>query len=391
MRLIWILWTAAAVSCSEDLARGQNTAGLGSAARSNVFGPLIIEPFSALEPPEFRLAANVQGPVQSPAVVEPPTNHWLTPGNAVSVFDPPASPCDCGASCDMGNCWKPHCDGCPKYGIYGLLGYDSWRGVQDDSWQNNGLHVGLNFGTRLGRFSELTGIGFQAGATMGVYNFDGTDCRPTDNNASQQQAFVTYGFFRRATESCRFSGAIVQDWMLNDNYGVYSQNPTLSQFRAQLGYALNAWNEIGFWGTWRCLDSTRDVSGEGSTIWRAVDQASFFWHHKWKARGPDTSVWVGMPEKNRLSGGGSLGDYIVGISAQLPLSDWVAVYNVLSYMHASSHPSPSGSEENAWNFTMGLAFYPTRSARSNTVAGQCWMPLMPVANNGYFLVDTNNH
>ena len=42
-------------------------------------------------------------------------------------------------------------------------------------------------------------------------------------------------------------------------------------------------------------------------------------------------------------------------------------------------------------FTIGLAFYPQRNARSSTVAGQCWMPLLPVANNGYFLVNTNHH
>ena len=43
---------------------------------------------------------------------------------------------------------------------------------------------------------------------MGVYNWKATTTDPLDNNASQQQAFVTYGFFRRATDSCRFSGAI---------------------------------------------------------------------------------------------------------------------------------------------------------------------------------------
>ena len=139
--------------------------------------------------------------------------------------------------------------------------------------------------------------------------------------------------------------------------------------------------------------STRDVSGDGSTTWRAVDQASFFWHHKWKARGPDTSVWVGMPEKDRLSGGGSLGDYLVGVSANLPLSDWVAVYNVL-HVHArasvASQPHRIGRERLELYDGPGLLSDRVR-ARSNTVAGQCWMPLMPVANNGYFLVDTNNH
>lgn len=283
------------------------------------------------------------------------------------------------------------CDDCPTHGIVALVGYDSWRGVTDDSWQNNGIHAGLNYGTRLGRFSDLTGIGFQVGGTAGAYDWAGTDYRPTDTNTAETQGFLTYGFFRRANERSKWSAALVQDWMFNDNYGVFSQNPTLSQFRGQIGYAFNAWNEIGVWGTWRCVTDTRDVNGVGPTTWRAVNQLNTFWHHKWQAFGPDTWLWVGVPEGDRLAGGGSLGDYVVGTSASLPLNNVIAVYTVLTYMHQSARPSPTASEEEAWNFTIGLSFYPGRNARSSTVAGRCWMPMMPVANNGYFMVDTNHH
>ena len=69
-------------------------------------------------------------------------------------------------------------------------------------------------------------------------------------------------------------------------------------------------------------------------------------------------------------------------------NDRVAIYTLLTYMHPSAAAGP-GAAEDAWNFTVGLAFYPARNARSNTVAGQCWMPQMSVANNGYFLTHTN--
>jgi hypothetical protein len=391
MRWPWIFWAAAALMGCGDIARCQSTADAVKAADGSDSVSSSFDSAKLTKQPVFRLALNSQLMTPAPGTDEPPAENWLAEGMRTSLPESSAGECCCPSKADTGKAWTPNCDNCPNYGFYGLFGYDSWRGVPDDSWQNNGLHVGLNFGTRLGRFSDLTGIGFQAGATMGVDNWQGMDYRPSDNNASQQQAFVTYGFFRRATDTCRFSGALVQDWMLNDNFGVFSQNPTISQWRAQLGYAVNAWNEIGFWGTWRCTGSTRDVTGVGSTSWRAVDQASFYWHHKWRAWGPDTSFWMGIPERKRLNGDGSLGDYVVGVSANLPLSNWVSIYNVLTYMHSSSRPSPTASEENAWNFTMGLAFYPNRAARSSTVAGRCWMPLMPVANNGYFLVDTNNH
>lgn len=52
-------------------------------------------------------------------------------------------------------------------------------------------------------------------------------------------------------------------------------------------------------------------------------------------------------------------------------------------------PGLIGSREDAWDFVVGLAFYPRYNTRSQTIAGQPWMPAVPVANNGTFLVDTN--
>ena len=270
-----------------------------------------------------------------------------------------------------------------------FVGYDSWRGVTDGGWQNNGIHVGGNLGTKLGAFSDATGIGFQIGGSAGAYDWSGTDYRASGQSATEVQGFITYGFFRKATASSGWSAGVVQDWMLNDHYGFLSERPTLSQIRAQLGYALNAANEIGLWGACRVLDDTRDVSGVGPTTWRPIDQLNLYWHHKWEFAGADTTIWIGIPEQDRLGGSGSLGEYIAGASAQVPLNDWFALYTLIDYMHPSAGPGPDGSEEDEWNFAIGIAFYPGRNARSSTVAGQRWMPLMPVADNGLFLVDTN--
>ena len=80
----------------------------------------------------------------------------------------------------------------------------------------------------------------QAGGTVAVYNWAGTDYRLTANNEAQVQGFITYGFFRKANAQSPWSAAVVQDWMLNDNFGIFAQNPTLSQLRAQVGYATSA-------------------------------------------------------------------------------------------------------------------------------------------------------
>ncbi len=172
------------------------------------------------------------------------------------------------SSCDESlRDWPRDCDPSPAWGVALLVGYDAWRGVSDDSWENNGIHAGANFGTNLGEISDWTGIGMQVGGTVGAYNWAGNDYRPT-TNAIQVQGFITYGFFRKATELTPWSAALVQDWMLNDNFGVFARDPTLSQLRAQVGYATSACNELGLWGTCRVVGDTQFVNGVGPTTWR---------------------------------------------------------------------------------------------------------------------------
>ncbi len=284
----------------------------------------------------------------------------------------------------------PICQACPNYGLYAFLGYDAWRGISDGTWENNGIHTGLNFGTRLGRFSDWTGIGFQLGGSVGVYDWSGTDYRIRHMDQPETQGFVTGGFFRKANENSNWSFAIVQDWMLNNNFSVFAQNPTLGQWRGQIGYAVGAFNEFGIWGTWRGQGDSRNVPFFGSTTWRPIQQFNPYWHYKWGSGGADTWLWVGVPERDRLTGGGSLGDYIAAAQANVPLNNGVMLYTLVTYTHPSAGPGPTGAMEDSWNFTIGLSFFPGRNARTSTVAGQCWMPQLPVANNGTFLVDASH-
>jgi hypothetical protein len=165
----------------------------------------------------------------------------------------------------------------------------------------------------------------------------------------------------------------------------------MCQWRAQLGYIVSANNEIGVWGTWRGQGDTRVVDGFGPVTWRPINQVSAFFHRKWHCGGPDSWLWIGVPERDRLAGGGSLGDYYVGASAICPFSDRVALYTLVSYLHPSATAGPDAAREDAWNFTVGLSFHLRRTARSSTIAGRTWAPLLPVANNGYFLVDASDN
>jgi hypothetical protein len=271
-----------------------------------------------------------------------------------------------------------------------FYGYETFRGISDGNWQNNGLNTGFNFGTRLGEFSDWTGIGFQAGGSIGIYNWSGTDYRMDDQNEAQTQGFITTGFFRKATVDSPWTAGLVFDWMINNNFGIFNESPTLNQWRYRLGYLFNDCNEIGVWGTVHGQDSTRDVRFFGPVTWRAEDQISVFSHHKWQF-GADTTLWIGAPLGHSLENGFSLGSFIAGARGDMPLSDLLALYAQVTYMRPSFGPGPAAAEHDEWSFVIGLTIYPRHDSRTPTVANEGWAALLPVANNGTFFVDTNRY
>jgi hypothetical protein len=336
----------------------------------------------------LRLAAAQGGGNGQPTVygqAAPGNGLWFGPPQ----IEAPISLPDPGHEVCAELCAPPLCDEAGPWQLVPFFAYDSWRGVADGTWQHNGLHAGANLGTRLGRFSDWSGIGLQVGGSAGVYDWAGTDYRMYGSDETLMQGFLSYGFFRRSPEASGWNAALVQDWMFNDNFSVFGQDPTLSQWRGQLGYVINDWHEAGVWGAFRGSGDSRDVPDWGPVSWRAVNQLSAFWHVKWGLGGPDTVMWIGVPENDRLEGEGSLGDYFVGASAHLPLSDKIAMYSLLTYLHPSASAGTAGAKEDAWVFVLGLAFYPGGDARTSTVRGRLWAPMMPVANNGLFLVDAS--
>jgi hypothetical protein len=193
--------------------------------------------------------------------------------------------------------------------------------------------------------------------------------------------------------------------MLTNNFGAFGNSPTLAQFRGQAAWALSDKNEIGLWFT--VYDRTA-VSAGGAlgtpVMYRAIDQGNLFWHHKYASCGVDSWFYVGIPLDRRLQqanngfpvggSGGTLGSAIVGTNWTLPVTDRLSAYGNAMYMTPSARAGVNSSGAAAatqefWNFSMGLAWYPGRAARSQTVAGRQWMPYMPLANNSNFLVDVN--
>lgn len=304
--------------------------------------------------------------------------------------------CGCGACGDYcDEAWPAVCQNCPNRGAVLFAGIDSWRGVGDRgnrfdrASNNNGGSVGFNWGTRLGRFSDLTGIGFQVGGSYGVYDWDG---RPFNAGTlttvdAQQQTFLTMGFFHKANGCSRLNYGVVHDYMFNQAFGAYAVNPTLGQWRGQIGYAVSAWNEVGLWATCQGRGSSNTDELGNRVATRAISQTNFFWHHKCDCLA-DTWLWIGWPDDKWL-GGGTVGNFLIGGSVIAPLNDRVALYANTQYMHPRASPGNDASGEASWYVGLGLQFTIGGSARTNTVAGNCWLPLMPLANNGNFLVDSH--
>jgi hypothetical protein len=340
----------------------------------------------------------------------------VPPAPDAMVADAPATPeadqCTCGncnQCCRRSKC-GPYSERCPRIGAVLFSGIDSFRGITNGSTAGNyGAVNGLNLG---GALVEDYGIGWQFGGSYGVYNFSGNPSAFSNTANSTLQGFITTGLFQRANTNRRWSWGLVHDWMITNNFGAFGNSPTLSQWRGQLAWALSAKNEVGMWATVQDRSVTRTTAvppGVGAfapITYQAIDQGNLFWHHKFATNGADSWSYIGIPLDKRLAtpansagfpiggSGGSLGSFIVGTNLLIPINDRLSGYANMMYMRPSAAEgvSPTGASAAAqqfWNVSFGMAFYPGRAARSQTVAGREWMPYLPVANNSSFLVDAS--
>jgi len=311
--------------------------------------------------------------------------------------------CGCGEACPSCGCaWGcgcvSGCDACPPYGLVLFGGVESFRNIANRDYQNNdGLRFGANLGVPLPVLRDY-GFGGQIGGSFGAYHLDGRtfpDGDPTiDPNSAlsdvEQQYFITIGIFHHATENFPLNMGFGHDWMIADAYGALATSPWLDQWRGQIGYAISDWNELGVWSALHGRGDGKVVTlgGVATDIgYRAIDQCNFFWHHNYDS-GADSWLWMGFLENEKIGGSGSLGEYTVGARMQVPLTERVALYAEAEYMRPSAAPGVGASMENAFSVGFGLAFFPNGSSKNRTVAGSCWMPVLPVANNGTFLIDS---
>ena len=237
-----------------------------------------------------------------------------------------------------------------------------------------GFSGGFNTGVRLFDDSPIRG---QIGGSYGVYDLKGRDT--VSPSSAEQQTFLTAGIYKRSDilDGDAISWGLVYDQFWAHQWGLRAGELYVGQVRGIAGYAINDRHEIGVWGTFHTTeDATATVAGPPL---RAMNQYNVYWRYNWDFGG-QTMVYVGGNDPADVE------SWVLGVLGQAPLSDNMALYGNFTYAFPRSATGVIGSNDLEWNLGVGLIYSWGKKAVSPTVSGRKGLPLLPVANNGSFLI-----
>ncbi|MCE9548572.1 MAG: hypothetical protein K8T25_24110 [Planctomycetia bacterium] len=250
------------------------------------------------------------------------------------------------------------------------------KGFMDSAGAVTGFNTGFGLGD--------SRVRAQLGATYGAFDFKGRDTEPSStfhDSSVEQQVFLTGGLYKRSDvkNDDRISWGVVYDQFFGHQWGLWAGEVSLAQVRGILGYAVDECNEVGVWGT---AHLGRDLSvflvGTPPPI-RAMDQANIYWRHNYDFGG-STMLYIGALDQ------ASVGSWQLGALGEAPLSDRLSLYANYTYVAPSSASGPVGANEVQWDISVGLSYTLGAKSVADTVSGQPGLPLLPVANNGSFLI-----
>jgi hypothetical protein len=247
--------------------------------------------------------------------------------------------------------------------------------VFDADYMNSAGLVGtFNTGFALWSLERVRG---QIGGSYGVYDFKGRDT--ASFSSSEQQTFLTLGVYKRSDVSYddRLAWGAVYDQFWAHQWGRNASELYVGQVRGLLGWATSEWNEFGVWAAFRTT-SDSSVFGVAPPV-RAQNQYNFFWRHNFDFGG-QTMLYIGGHDP------ADIGSWLFGALGQAPLNDYLGLYGNFVFSQPSSATGIVGSNEQEWAFGAGLTYYFGGKAASPNVSGPQGLPLLPVANNGSFLI-----
>lgn len=267
--------------------------------------------------------------------------------------DDRASPGDCGP-----------CRPLPILSLSG--GVHGFKGPADQGRNGNfGFQEGVGWSSLIAG----GGIGYQLGMNATESNFSGQQTSGALDGGERDQIFLTAGAFHRAV--CGgLQWGVAYDYLRDG----YLENFQLQQFRSEASYVFQKGGEFGFWGAFG-IDSD---AFQGGGV-RATDVYAFFLR-KTVESGGQGRLWTGWTPQGALVGG----------DLYIPLGMSFALENSFHYLIPQGNnvdDDPSGNQKHeAWSLAINLVWYMGRNPGVHQSPAR---PVLPVADNSYFLINTN--
>lgn len=269
----------------------------------------------------------------------------------------------CGA-CDA--CGPPCClVPCPDLRnsevFVGVQGFTNWANQSTGSF---GFHQGVNWGVpiRIGYWQE---IGYQLGFRAVQSNLGGSAL--TDE--ARSQVFATMGFFRRVDWGLQWG--VVVDYQHDGWY----HSADLAQVRGEIGWVNRRAGEIGFWFA-SAVNEDELLLGQNRVLLEATDIYAAYWRFKF----PETCNATG-----RLFAGVTAAEEgVLGADFETPINSYLALRGGFTYLIPDETLDEFRVHEESWNVAFSLVWRPGRNVHD---CGNYYRPLLPVADNGSFIID----
>jgi hypothetical protein len=244
---------------------------------------------------------------------------------------------------------------------------DAFKGPMDLDNTNGNFGINFAFNSGIPVFKQR-GVGIQVGTSGVLSDFHGTNFT---GSTIRQQNFTTVGIYRRNPSMARgVNFGFAFDWLRDQYYA----SVDMSQWRVQLSYELNSYEEVGILA---CIpnDGETVVLGNGvSERFKPVAYGNLFYTRNWKS-GRSLTGWIGVAEEP--------GAFIFGGSGRIPLTERLALVGNLNYVLPSAS-GVGGQDEEMWNMSMGIELRPSPMTRR--CGSSRFAPLFSLANNGTFAI-----
>lgn len=230
---------------------------------------------------------------------------------------------------------------------------------------NFGFNVGVNAGGKM-TLLGLQGLGYQIGYRSAFSQLHGTSVPGSTDGHTQQ--FFTAGLFHRKAVGLQYG--VVYDLLRDER----QLTVDFGQVRGLISVTNPHGHEIGFQFA-SSVNENLIVNNVVNGTYQATDQYLFFYRLH-GCEGGDFRFFGGFDDDEKG---------IVGVDANVPLTDRFALQTGFTYLIPEDDGPPNGANDEAWNIGMNLVWHYGCRARRSAMAP--YRPMFNVADNGSMIID----